>query len=76
MEFCSALRRRETEHAEMREGFGLEGVVSCGSSDPRWRAQLDFGSGEPFDDLHGSATLGTAIKARSVFGIGGVFFGR
>jgi hypothetical protein len=22
MEFCSALRRRETEHAERREGFG------------------------------------------------------
>jgi len=30
MKFCSALRRRETEHAETREGFGFERVVSCG----------------------------------------------
>jgi hypothetical protein len=32
-EFCSALRRRETEHAERREGFGLERGVSCGRSE-------------------------------------------
>ena len=35
--------------------------------DPRWRSKLDLGSGEPFDDLHGSATLGTAIKIKSIF---------
>jgi hypothetical protein len=37
---------------------------------------LDLGSSEPFDDLHGSATLGAAIKICSVFRRGGVFFGR
>jgi hypothetical protein len=36
---------------------------------------LDFGSSEPFDDLHGSATLGTAIKVGSIFRRGSVFFG-
>jgi hypothetical protein len=28
---------------------------------------LDLGSGEPFDDLHWSSTLGTAIKIPRVF---------
>ena len=37
---------------------------------------MDLGSGEPFDDLHGSATVGTAIKICRVFRRGGVFFGR
>ena len=37
---------------------------------------MDLGSSEPFDDLHGSATLGTAIKIWSVFRRGRVFFGR
>ena len=37
---------------------------------------MDLGSGEPFDDLHGSATVGTTIKLCSVFGTGRVFFGR
>jgi hypothetical protein len=37
---------------------------------------LDLGSREPFDDLHGSATLGTAIKIWRVFRRGRVFFGR
>ena len=36
MEFCSGLRRTETEHVERREGFGLERVVSCGRSEQRW----------------------------------------
>jgi hypothetical protein len=35
---------------------------------------LDFGGSEPFDDLHRSSTLETAIKIRSVFGGGSVFF--
>jgi hypothetical protein len=59
-EFCSALRRREMEHAETREGYGLERVVSCGRSEQRWRAKLDLGSSEPLDDHHRSTTLGTA----------------
>ena len=66
--------QRDTERAEARGVFALERVVSCSRFDPRWRSQLDLGSGEPFDDLHGSATLGTAIKTRSVFGGGGVLF--
>ena len=37
---------------------------------------VDLGSGEPFDDLHGLATLGTAIKIWSVFRRGSVFLGR
>jgi hypothetical protein len=37
---------------------------------------LDFGSGQPFDDLHWSSTLGTAIKIGKVFGGGSVFFGK
>ena len=36
---------------------------------------MDLGSSEPFDDLHGSATLGKAIKIWSVFRRGRVFFG-
>ena len=36
---------------------------------------MDLGSSEPFDDPHGSATLGTAIKIWSVFRRGRVFFG-
>ena len=60
MESCCGLRRRETEHAEWREGFGLEGNVSCGRSEQRWRAKLDLGSSEPLDDHHRSTTLGTA----------------
>src|ERR1700747_2633225 len=59
MEFCSGLRRKETEHAERREGFGLESGVSCGRSEQRWRTKLDFSSGKPFDDYHRSTALGT-----------------
>jgi len=36
----------------------LERAVSCRRVDPWWRTKLDFGSGEPFDDLHWSSTLG------------------
>ena len=69
MEFCSALRRRETEHAERREGFGLERGVSCGRSEPWWGAKLDFRSGEPFDDHHRSTTLGTTPETVRASGI-------
>ena len=37
---------------------------------------MEFCGRESFDDLHGAATLGTAIKIWSVFGWGRVFFGR
>src|SRR5437588_12762663 len=56
MEFCSALRRRETEHAERREGFGLESGVSCGRSEQWWGTKLDFRSRKPFDEHHTSTT--------------------
>jgi hypothetical protein len=59
MEFCCGLRRRETGHAERREGFGLARGVSCGRSQQRWRTKLDFCSRKPFDDHHRSTTLGT-----------------
>ena len=73
-QICGAESQRNTERAEARNVFALERVVSCGRGDPRWRTKLDLGSGEPLDDLHGSATLGTAIKIRSVFGGGSVWF--
>ena len=73
---CLVEQQRGTDRAEARRDFALERVVSCSRFDPRWRSQLDLGSGEPFDDLHGSATVRTAIKLCSVFGRGGVFFGR
>src|SRR5215472_9085304 len=51
-----AARRRGTVHAETREGFEFERVLSCGGEHWR-RAQLDFCSGEPFDDHHWCTTL-------------------
>ena len=71
-----AERQRGTERAAARRVFVLGKVVSCGSGDLWWRTKKDLSSGEPFDDLHGSATVGTTIKVCSVFGRGGVFFGR
>jgi hypothetical protein len=68
MEFCSALRRTETEHAETREGFGFERVVSCASGDQWWRTKLDFCSRESFDDYHRSTTLRAAPKVARVIG--------
>ena len=52
----------------------LEKVVSCRSREFRWRTKLDFGSGEPFDDLHRSTALRAAPNER-VFGGGSVLFG-
>ena len=69
MEFCSGLRRKETEHAERREGFGVESGVSCGRSEQRWRSKLDLGSRKPFDNHHRSTTLGTTPKTVRVSGI-------
>jgi hypothetical protein len=68
-------RQRDAERLEVPRVFELERVVSCRSADPWWRTKLNFGSGEPFDDLHWSSTLGTAIKIGNVFGGGSVFFG-
>jgi len=54
-------RRQGTE--SLRSGwkktlFELERVASCRSGDHRWRAKLDFSSGESFDDHHRPTTLG------------------
>ena len=54
----------------------LERAVSCRRADPWRRTKLDFGSSEPFDDLHWSSTLGAAIKIGNVFSEGSVFFGK
>jgi hypothetical protein len=67
---------RDAERLEGRRVFELEKVVSCRRADPWWRTKLDFGSGQPFDDLHWSSTLGTEIKIGNVFGGGSVFFGK
>ena len=69
MGFCCGLSRRETEHAERREGFGLESGVSCGRSEQRWRPKLDFCSRKPFDDHHRSTTLGTTPETVRASGI-------
>jgi hypothetical protein len=52
-------RHRDTERLGGRRVFELERVVSCRRADPWWRTKLNFGSGEPFDDLHRS----TAFRA-------------
>ena len=69
-------RQRDAERLEVPRVFELERVVSCRSADPWWRTKLNFGSGEPFDDLHWSSALGTAIKIGNVFGGGSVFLGK
>jgi hypothetical protein len=67
-EICSATGRRDAEHAETREGFELEKVVSCGSGG-QWRGtKLDLGSREFLDDYHRATTLGTAPKVLGVAG--------
>jgi len=60
-------RQRDTERVEARGVFELARVVSCRRADLWWRTKLGFGSGKPLDDLHGAATLGTAIKIKSIF---------
>ncbi len=70
-----AAKRTGAEHPEGRGVLELERVVSCGSGNHRWRAKLDFGSGEPLDDLHRSTTLRAAPEIRTVFVGRGVLFG-
>ena len=60
-------RHRDAELPERRRLFDLERVVSCRSADLWWRTKLDFDSGQPLDDLHWAATLGTAPKTKRVF---------
>jgi hypothetical protein len=64
-------RHRDTERPEGRRVFELEKVVSC-RNDPWWRTKLDFGSGEPFDDLHRSTAFRAAPKIGTIFGGRGV----
>lgn len=57
------------EDAETCGGFALDRVVSCSNHDQRWRTELDFCSGEPLNDYHGSTTLGAApeiLRVRSI----------
>jgi hypothetical protein len=68
-------RHSGTERREEREFSELERVVSCRSADPWWRTKLDFGSGEPFDDLHRSTAFRAAPKIGAVRGGRGVLFG-
>jgi hypothetical protein len=68
-------RHRDAERPQGRRVFELEGVVSCRCADPRWRTKLDFGSAEPFDDLHRSAAFRAAPKIGIVFAGTGVWFG-
>jgi hypothetical protein len=64
---------KDTEQPEGRRALELERVVSCRNADPWWRTKLDFGGGEPFDDLHRSTAFRAAPK--TVFGGRGVLFG-
>ena len=60
-------RHRDTERPEGRRAFEWERVVSCRNGDQRRRAELDFGSRQPLDDLHWAATLGAAPKTKRDF---------
>src|ERR1700730_11044903 len=68
-------RHKDAERPEGRRVFALERVVSCRSADQGWRTKLDFGSGEPFHDLHRSTAFRAAPKIRTVFGGRGVLVG-
>ncbi len=66
---------RDAERLEGRRVFELERVVSCRRADPWWRTKLNFGSGEPFDDLHRSTAFRAAPKSGAIFGGRGVLSG-
>ncbi len=68
-------RHRDAQRLEVPRVFELERVVSCRSADPWWRTKLDFGSGEPFDDLHRSTAFRAAPRIGTVFGGRGVLVG-
>src|SRR6266446_831523 len=67
--YC-ARRQRRAGGAETPETFVMLIVLSCGGRDrKRWRAELDFGGSESFDDHHGASTSRTAPKIfRSIGG--------
>ena len=65
-------RHRYAQHLEVPRVLELERVVSCRRADPWWRTKLDFGSGEPFDDLHRSTAFRATPKIGTVFGGRGV----
>ena len=67
--------QRDAQRLEVPRVFELEKVVSCRRADRWWRTKLDFGSGEPFDDLHRSTAFRAAPKIGTVFGGRGVLFG-
>ena len=58
---------KDTEHPEGRRVFEWERLVSRRNGDQWRRAELDFDSRQPLDDLHWAATLGTAPKTKRVF---------
>jgi hypothetical protein len=66
-QLCLVTRQASAELAGGREVLELERTVSCCGGDQWWRTKLDLVGGEPFDDLHGSATLGTAIQGAGIF---------
>ena len=65
-------RQRDAPRLEVPRVFALERVVSCRRADRWWRTKLDFGRGEPFDDLHRSTAFRAAPKIGTVFGGRGV----
>ena len=66
---------RDAQRLEGRRVFELERVVSCRNADRWWRTKLDFGRGEPFDDLHRSTAFRAAPRIGEVFGGRGVLSG-
>jgi hypothetical protein len=68
-------RHRDAERPQGRRVFELERVASCRNAAPWGRTKLDFGSGEPFDDLHRSTAFRAAPKIGTVFGGGGMLIG-
>ena len=67
--------QRDAGRAEARGVFGLERWVSCRAG-PWWRAKLDFGSGEPLDDLHRSTAVRAVVEVGGVLCGGSMFFAR
>jgi hypothetical protein len=67
--------QKDTQHPEGRRVFELERGVSCRNAGPWWRTKLNFGSGEPFDDLHRSTAFRAAPKNGTILGGTGVWFG-
>ena len=58
-------RQGDAERAQAREECEFERIASCGQ---RRRRKLNFGSREPFDDRHRSATLRTAPSVAELSG--------